>query len=183
MFRKGFLCLFLVLITLAAMSTAAAVEFNETADDIASACTEGTELEVNDDVNEMVESDSDASEVLSADVSDDVLRDDEWKTFTELQELIDDWNEDYVLELDCNYYCDDDFADNNYAISINKALTIDGGDYSLDACGKSAIFWIYADGVELENKGFGEICLRLSSGYHFCTVLCVFPHFQAGFAC
>jgi predicted outer membrane repeat protein len=154
MFRKGFLCLFLVLITLAAMSTAAAVELNETADDIVSTSTEGTELEVNDDVSEIVESDSDASEVLSADVSDDVVREDEWKTFTELQELIENLDDNSVIKLKYNYYCDDEFAENYNAILIDKPLTIDGASHTLDGCGDSGILIIEANGVVLKNINF-----------------------------
>ena len=56
-------------------------------------------------------------------------------TFSELQEIIDNADENAVIELDSDYSYDE----GDSAIQIHKTLTINGNNHVLDGKGKSQI--------------------------------------------
>ena len=70
-------------------------------------------------------------------------------TFAELQANITQATEGSTLTLNKNYECEDSF--DSEGIPIDKALTIDGNGFKIDAQGKSRIFKITAENVILKN--------------------------------
>ena len=139
--KKSVLVLLILLITITAISSASASEIS---DDIGSDSGDEIELEENNDINEAEEADLDAS---GDDVSNDVLKDNdvEWKTFTELQQLIDDAEENSVIDLEYNYYYDEGFE--NYGVEINKNLTINGNYHALNGGEEHGILLLYGDEI------------------------------------
>ena len=79
-------------------------------------------------------------------------------TFTALQNKIKDAEEGSTITLEKDYFYDEGFKSSG--ISISKSVTIDGNGHTIDALGKSRIFFITADGVVLNNitfcNGYGK---------------------------
>ncbi len=140
------LILFILLTTVIVISSVSASEINE---DITGDC---EEIEINENnANEEIEkTNADTSDILSKnDASDEVINDGEWRTFSELQDLFDEAEENSEIDLEYNYYCNDDF--DNYAVIIDKNLTINGNEHTLDACEKSGGLAIFNSYVRLNN--------------------------------
>ena len=146
MFKKISILVLLLIIAILAMSSISASEINE---DITND-SEEIELDENNVNKETEQANEYTSDILSNnDANDDIFKDGEWRTFSELQELFDDAEENSEIDLEYNYYCNDDF--DNYAVIIDKNLTINGNDHTLDACEKSGCLAIFNSYVRLNN--------------------------------
>ena len=66
--------------------------------------------------------------------------------FTELQQLIDE-NTNGTIDLNHNFVCEEDES----PVTINKSITVNGNDYTIDANNADNVFNISADDVELNN--------------------------------
>lgn len=156
--KNSILVLFLLLIAMTTLTAVSASDINDDAisEDIGDDSPEEIELDENTEISK--KTNTDASDiVLGEDASDDKLKDNE-KTFTELQELIYNAEENSTITLKHNYYCDDDFGDEYYGIRINKTLTINGNGHTLNALEKTGVLMIFADDVVINN-------LTLVGGY------------------
>ncbi|WP_405290227.1 hypothetical protein [Methanobrevibacter sp.] len=152
--RKAFLILFLFVLIVGTVSAVSASDL--TNEDMGNSDSDKIEISENDDVIDMKTND----EIIGASDADDgldVLKDDDqWATFTSLQNIIDNAQEGVKLTLFSNYYCDDDFK--GEGITIMKPITIDAQGHSWDACRKSSVLLIFSDGVVINN-------LNLINGY------------------
>ena len=73
-------------------------------------------------------------------------------TFTDLKNLIDSQESGSTIYLNCSYEHDDDFKENE--IRLNKTLTIEGNNHSLDGKNRVRILYIHANDVVLKNITF-----------------------------
>ncbi|WP_292885974.1 hypothetical protein [Methanobrevibacter sp. UBA212] len=143
--------IFVLLMLVVVITTMSSVCASDMGDDMANDTSDTVELNENNDATSAMEEESDI-DASGEHSSDDMLKDDtEWRTFTELQELINDAEENSEINLEYNYYCDDEFGQAKYGVSINKNLTINGNLHTLDACGKTGVLLIFADDVMIAN--------------------------------
>ena len=155
--KNSILVLLLLLIAITTLTAVSASDINDDAisEDVGDDLPEEIELNDNNDIDDTSneKTDIDASDIISSEeASNDVVReDDEWKTFTELQQIIDDANEGDEIELKYNYYREDDFT--GYGITIDKTLKIYGNYHYLNGCQNGGILYITADEVEIYELG------------------------------
>ncbi|WP_407376510.1 hypothetical protein [Methanobrevibacter sp.] len=144
--RKAFLILFIFLIIAGTLSTVSAGELAN--DTVGDSVGDNIQVSENDEVNGIK-----TDEIMGESDESDVLKDDaQWRTFTDLQRIIDDVEENITITLYNNYYCDDEFAESGkYGIVIDKSITIDARGHTWDACHKTGVLLIYADNVVINN--------------------------------
>ena len=96
--------------------------------------------------DEIVLEDASMDCLQGSEIETDDLTDDEWKSFSVIQQMIDDADENSTLHISGKYT-------GRNQIIINKDLTIEGDeDYTyFDANGESRIFYITASNVVLKN--------------------------------
>lgn len=138
------------MIFLVAITTISSACASDMGDNMASDAGDEIELSENNEIDNVMEEESNVDN-LNEHSSDNVLKDGDWKTFTELQELINNADENSQIDLEYNYYCDDEFGDNYYGVKITKNMTINGNGHTLDACEKTGVLLIYADNVMIGN--------------------------------
>ncbi len=97
-------------------------------------------------------------EVIVQTDNDEILSEKDDGTFTALQNKIDNAAEGSTITLENDYFYDEGFKSSG--IRISKSVTIDGNGHTIDALGKSRIFFITADAVVLNNitfcNGYGK---------------------------
>ena len=78
-----------------------------------------------------------------------------YESFTDLQEMIDDADDGDTIQLDSNFFFDDEFFENYDSLEINKSITIDGQGHILNGFEMSYILKVFAGcDVTLKNIHF-----------------------------
>ena len=150
MFNKRiFLLLFLLIITIGAISSVSASDMDGFNNDTMKF---DDSMDVSDDSNQISESNVESDEVLAAS-DEDVLQDNtNGRAISQLEGLIKGASSGGKIDLKFDYYCNSSTSVNG--IVIDKPITINGNGHTIDANGYSRIFYIASDGVVINDLTF-----------------------------